>query len=97
MDSDDEEALAVLLEEEAEADAQDEEHLMVLAALAGLFASNAKPRRGGSAPGRQKSKQRHCLEGYCLLSADYFVDAPLHSEKVFRRRYRMSENSTSGL
>ena len=34
MDSDDEEVLAALLEEEAEADVQEEEHLMVLAALA---------------------------------------------------------------
>ena len=30
MDSDDEEVLAALLEEEAEADVQEEEHLMVL-------------------------------------------------------------------
>ena len=44
MDSDDEEALAALLEEEAEADVQEEEHLMVLAALAQLLASNEKPR-----------------------------------------------------
>ena len=33
MDSDDEEALAALLEEEAEADVQEVKHLMVLAAL----------------------------------------------------------------
>ena len=46
MDSDDEEALAALLEEEADADVQEEEHLMVLAALAGLLASNEKPQRG---------------------------------------------------
>src|SRR5215216_3196934 len=63
---------------------------MVLAALAGLLASNAKLRRGGSPPGRLKAKQRHRLEGYCLLYSDYFADAPLHDEKVFRRRYRMS-------
>ena len=44
MDSDDEEALAALLEEEADANVQEEEHLMVLAALAGLLASNEKPR-----------------------------------------------------
>ena len=43
MNSDDEEALAALLEEEAEADVQEEEHLMVLTALAGLLASNEKP------------------------------------------------------
>ena len=82
MDSDDEEALAALLEEEADADAQDEEYLQVLAALASLLASNAKPRRGGSAPGRLKAKQRHRLEGYYLLYADYFVDAPLHSKSI---------------
>ena len=51
MDSNDKEAFTALLEEEAEADVQDEEHLMVLATLVGLFASNAKSRRGGSAPG----------------------------------------------
>ena len=43
MDSDDEEAFATLMEEEAESDTNDEEHLMILAALAGLFANNAKP------------------------------------------------------
>ena len=89
MDSDDEEAFATLMEEEAEADTQDEEHLMILAALASLFVSNAKPRRGGSAPGRHKSKQRHRLEGYCLLYADYFTDAPLHVEKLFWGRCRI--------
>ncbi|KAI5006164.1 hypothetical protein ZWY2020_033407 [Hordeum vulgare] len=90
MDSDDEEAFTALLEEEADADAEDEEHLMVLLALASLFASNAKPRRGGAASGRLKAKRSHRLEDYCLLYADYFVDAPLHGDKVFRRRYRMS-------
>ena len=44
MDSDDKEALVVLLEEEVDADVQDKEHLMVLAALAGFLVSNAKPR-----------------------------------------------------
>ncbi|XP_037482170.1 uncharacterized protein LOC119360767 [Triticum dicoccoides] len=53
---------------------------MVLAALVGLFASNAKPWRGGSAPGHQKSKQMHRLEGYCFLYANYFA-APMHDEK----------------
>ena len=70
MDSDDEEALAVPLEEEADADVQEEEHLMVLAALAGLLATNEKPRRGGSAPGRMKAKNRHRLQGYCMLRSE---------------------------
>ncbi|SPT16154.1 unnamed protein product [Triticum aestivum] len=90
MDSDDEEALMVFLEEKADADAQDEEHLMVLAALVGLLVSNEKPRRGGSVPGRLKAKNRHRLEGYCMLYSDYFADASLHGNKVFRCRYRMS-------
>jgi hypothetical protein len=90
MDSDDEDAFAALLEEEAEADTADEEHLMILSSLDGLFVNKDKPRRGGSAPGRRKSKQRHRMEGYCMLYADYFADSPLHGEKVFRRRYRMS-------
>ena len=44
MDSDEEEAFTALMEEEAEANTQDKEHLMILAPLAGLFANNAKPR-----------------------------------------------------
>ena len=90
MDSEEEEELAALLEEEAAADVQEEEHLMVLAALAQLLAINEKPRRGGSAPGRVKAKNRHRLHGYCMLYSDYFANAPLHGERTFRRRYRMS-------
>ena len=63
---------------------------MVLATLASLLASNEKPRRGGSAPGWVKAKNRHRLEGYCMLYSDYFAAAPLHGEKTFWRRYRMS-------
>ena len=69
---------------------QEEEHLMVLTALAQLLASNEKSRRGGSAAGRVKAKNWHRLEGYCMLYFDYFADAPLHGEKTFRRCYRMS-------
>ena len=94
MDSDDEEAFAALLEEEVEADVLEEEHLVVLAAL---LASNEKPRRGGSAPGRMKAKNRHRLEGYCMLYSGYFADALLHGDKVFRRRYRMSRKLFLGI
>ena len=59
---------------------------MVLAALL----ANEKPRRGGPGPRRLKAKNRHRLEGYCMLYSDYFADAPLHGDKTFRRRYRMS-------
>ena len=87
MDSDDEEMLAALMEEEADATTADnEEHLLMLACLAGLYAADAQPKRGGSAPGRRKSKGRQRAEGYCMLYADYFVDDPLHSDTVFQRR-----------
>ena len=58
MDSDDEEMLVALTEEEADVAVTDEEHLLVLACLTGLYTRDAKPRRGGSAPGQRKSKQR---------------------------------------
>jgi hypothetical protein len=60
MDSDDETMFATLTEEEAEiAIGDDEEHLMMLSCQLALYArSDAKPRRGGSAPGRRKSKPR---------------------------------------
>jgi hypothetical protein len=92
MDSDDETMFAALMEEEAEiAVDDDEEHLMMLSCLMALYArSDAKPRRGGSAPGCRKSKPRQRLEGYCILYTDYFADDPLHGEVVFWRRFRMS-------
>ena len=92
MDSDDEEMLAALLEEEADgAAADDEEHLQMLACLTDLYAVDAQPKRGGSAPNRQKSKQRQRAKGYCMLYADYFADDPLHGEKIFRCRFRMNQ------
>ena len=94
MDSDDEDLLAELLDEEAQADIDDEEHLLVLACLAGLL-DKAKPRRGGSKPGRRKSKPRQRYEGYCILYSDYFAEHPTQDEAVFRRRFRINGNSSS--
>ena len=58
MDSYDEVLFAALMEE-ADAGIEDEEHLLMLAILADLFAKNTKPRRGGSKMGRRKRKERH--------------------------------------
>ena len=63
MDSDDEELLAELLEEEAQTDVDDADHLLVLRSIAALLAEQAKPQRGGSRPGRRKSKPRQRYEG----------------------------------
>jgi hypothetical protein len=92
MDSNDkeEQMFAELFEEEMAAAAQDEEHMLILACLLGLYAETAIGRRGGLAPGRQKRKPRQRMEGYCILYADYFADNPLHSEAGFRRCFRMS-------
>ena len=84
MDSDDEELLAELLEEEAQTDVDDAEHLLVLRSLAALLAEQAKPRRGGSRPGRRKSKPRQRYEGYCILYSDYFADNPTQDEAVMK-------------
>ena len=44
-----------------------------------------------------KAKNRHRLEGYCMLYSDYLADAPLHGKKTFRRRYRMSRKLFLGI
>jgi hypothetical protein len=92
MDSDDEEEqmFAEIFEEEMAATAQDEEHMLILACMSGLYAETIIGRRGGSAPGRRKCKPMQRMEGYCILYADYFADNSLHGEAIFRRRFRMS-------
>jgi hypothetical protein len=91
VDSDDEEEqiFTEMFEEEMAAAAHDEEHMLILACLSGLYAEVATGHRG-SAPGRKKCKPRQRMEGYYILYADYFADNPLHDEAVFRRRFRMS-------
>jgi hypothetical protein len=42
----------------------DEEHLTILVALLAMIVEEDKPRIGGSAPGRRKSKPRQRMEGY---------------------------------
>jgi hypothetical protein len=92
MDSDEEEEqmFAEFFEKEMTAAAQDEEHMLILTCLSGLYTEKTIGHRGGSAPGHQKCKPRQRMEGYCILYADYFADSPLHGEAVFRRRFRTS-------
>jgi hypothetical protein len=49
---------AEMFEEEMAATAQDEEHMLILACLSGLYAEAAIGHRGGSALGRKKCKPR---------------------------------------
>jgi hypothetical protein len=68
----------------------DDEHLAVLTSLLAIIVEEDKPFIAGSAPGRRKSKPRQRMEGYCILSVDYFADDPLHGDIVFRRHFWMS-------
>jgi hypothetical protein len=98
MDSDDEEKqmFAKIFEEEMVAAAQDEEHMLILACLSGLYAETAIGRHGGSAPGHQKCKPRQRMEGYFILYTDYFADNPLHREAVFRHRFSTTTDPRIG-
>jgi hypothetical protein len=86
MDSNnkEEQMFAQLFEEEMVVAAQDDEHMLILACLSGLYADKAIGRRGGSVPGRRKCKLKQRMEGYCMLYADCFADSLLHGEAVFR-------------
>ncbi|KAK1609205.1 hypothetical protein QYE76_032878 [Lolium multiflorum] len=86
-----EQMFAELFEEEIAAAAQDEDHMLILACMSGLYTETAIGRCGGSAPGRRKCKPRQRMEGCCMLYADYFADDPLHGEAVFMHRFRMSK------
>nr|XP_051196070.1 uncharacterized protein LOC127309140 [Lolium perenne] len=93
MDSDDE-MVALLLEDEQAFDDDLREHLLIIASLQDMLDAEAekrkRPRRGGSRPGRRKSKPRQRMEGHAMLHNDYFADGATHADN-FRRRYRMSK------
>ncbi|XP_071678388.1 uncharacterized protein [Lolium perenne] len=93
MDSDDE-MVALLLEDEQAFDDDLREHLLIIASLQGMLDAEAekrkRPRRGGSRPGRRKSKPRQRMEGHAMLQNDYFADGATYADN-FRRRYRMSK------
>lgn len=84
--------IVAMMEEEDAYDADDQENLTVLTALRQMQLDDAKkPKRGGSKPGRRKSKKRQRLEGHAMLFSDYFADDSTYDEKDFRRRYRMNK------
>ena len=95
MDNDDEMAMHLIMQEEDDIDAEEEESIAILACLAKMQIeedTNANPKRGGSKFGRKKSKLRMRLEGHCMLYGDYFAEDPVYDEKDFRRRFRMGKN-----
>ena len=97
MDSDDELMATLLMEEEADIEAEEEENMAILACLVQLQAeeaANAEPKHGGSNPGRMKTKPRQRMEGHYMLYIDYFIDyfadVPAFTPKDFRWRFRMN-------
>jgi hypothetical protein len=86
--------LALLLEDEQAFDDDMRKHLLIIASLQDMVDAEAekrkRPRRGGSRPGRRKSKPRQRMEGHAMLHNDYFADGATHADN-FRRRYRMSK------
>nr|XP_024391393.1 uncharacterized protein LOC112289904 [Physcomitrium patens] len=48
-----------------------------------------EPDHEGSCPGRAVNTDRDFEEGYRRIFQDYFVDYPIYSSKLFRRRFRM--------
>ncbi|KAK1628920.1 hypothetical protein QYE76_003235 [Lolium multiflorum] len=93
MDSDDE-MLVRVLEDEQAFDDDIQEHLLIIASLQDMLDAEAekwkRPHRGGSRPGRKKSKPRQRMEVHTMLHNDYFADDATHADN-FWRRYRMSK------
>ena len=86
MDIDDKLMVNLLMEEEADIEAEEEENLTILACLLQLQAeeaANAAPKRGGSNPGRRQTKPRQRMEVHCMLYSDYFADVPAFTTKIF--------------
>ncbi|XP_051229064.1 uncharacterized protein [Lolium perenne] len=93
MDSNDEEMVVALLEEDTEVAVvaiDDDEHIKILTCLLSRYIEDSKLRRVGSRPGWRKSKPRQRLEGNFMFYISYFTDDPLHDEVSFWRRFRMN-------
>jgi hypothetical protein len=59
-----------------------------LCAATAVVVLGCERRRGGLAPGHQTCKRSRFAADW-TLNRDYFVDRPLYSDDVFRRRYML--------
>ena len=48
-----------------------------------------QPKHGGSRPGRSANLPRNFAAGFNRLYKDYFSEAPVYGDTLFRRRFRM--------
>jgi hypothetical protein len=93
MDREDE-MVVKMMEDEQAFDDDLQEHLSIILSLQNILDANAgkkkRPRRGGSKPGRKKSKPRQRKDGHTMLHNDYFAEDAAQADN-FWRRYRMSK------
>jgi hypothetical protein len=92
MDSDDEMVIELLMQDEADAAADQEQRMMVFTALLRYQEQLATvPRRGGSTVGKANNENRHRLAGALLLDSDYFADDAANTPKEFRCCFRKNK------
>jgi hypothetical protein len=74
-DNEEEQMFTEIFEEEMTAAAQDEEYMLILTCLSGLYREKAIGRHGGSAPGRRK-----CC---CLVRGDFTMKLPHFTSHLY--------------
>jgi hypothetical protein len=95
MHNDDKMMVVLFMHVEANATAERQQQLMMLANLLHLcrhLLSISAPTRGGSRVGKAPNKDRHRQDGSLLLDSDYFADNTTHKSKDLRPRFRMNKN-----
>jgi hypothetical protein len=92
MERDDQMMMELLMQDEADAAADQVHEMMVLTTLLRYCEKlNAVPRRGGLRVGKAKNKNQHRLGGALLLDSDYFVDDAANTPKEFLRHFQMNK------
>jgi hypothetical protein len=92
MDSNDEMMMHQLVQGEEDVAANEEEKLLIMAALLRLRARiNAPPRRGSFRPGKKMNKDWQRMQGAVMRESDYFADNAMHTPLEFWHRFRMNK------
>jgi hypothetical protein len=92
MDNDNAMMMKLLLQDEANVAAGQEQHIMVLTTLLHYGELlNIVPRRGGSGVRKEPNKDHHRQASALFLDFDYFVDTATSSPKEFWHHFRMSK------
>jgi hypothetical protein len=89
MDIDDEMMMELLMQDEADAAANQEQRMMVLTALLCYREQLATVPRVE----KVKNKNRHRLASALLLGSDYFAEDAANTPKEFRHHFRMNKKT----